>query len=103
MVAVSDHRNPLWHFLLLKVAKRVWEHWLQHVQEDTGQSADLKVCILRPTLFDNVSGGSEDRITPEAEWIAKQGFKWTDSEEEAEESIPAAEESDEEEWDSFSA
>ena len=40
---------------------------------------------------EDVSGGSEERITPEAEWMAKQGFKWTDSEEDNEETVPAAE------------
>ena len=40
---------------------------------------------------EDVSGGSEDRITLEAEWMAKQGFKWTDSKEDIEETIPAAE------------
>ena len=40
---------------------------------------------------EDVSGSSEDRITPEAEWMVKQGYKWTDSEEDVEETIPAAE------------
>ena len=51
---------------------------------------------------EEVSGGSEDRITPEAEWMEKQGYRWTDSEEDVEETIPAAE-SDEEHWDDFPA
>ena len=37
------------------------------------------------------SSGSERHITPEAEWMAKQGYKWTDSEEDIEEIVPAAE------------
>ena len=37
---------------------------------------------------EDVSGGSKEHITPEAEWMAKQGYKGTDSEEEP---IPAAE------------
>ena len=55
------------------------------------------------SLFgEDVSGGSEDRITPEAEWMAKQGFKWTDSEEDVEETIPAVE-SDEDRASDYSA
>ena len=50
---------------------------------------------------EDVSGGSKDHITREAEWMAKQGFKWTDSEEDVEETIPVAEESDGERWDEF--
>ena len=44
---------------------------------------------------EDVSGGSEERITPEAEWMAKQSFKWIDSEEDNKEPAPAPE-SDEE-------
>ena len=51
---------------------------------------------------EDVSGGSEDHITPQVEWMEKQGYKWTDSKEDVEETIPAAE-SDEEHWDDFSA
>ena len=43
--------------------------------------------ILR-TFGEDISSGSEKHITPEAAWMAKQGYKWTDSEEEP---IPAAE------------
>ena len=50
-----------------------------------------------------VSGGSEERIAPEAEWMEKHGYRWTDSEEDVEETIPAAEESGEEPWDEFPA
>ena len=50
-----------------------------------------------------VSSGSEEHITPEAEWMEKQGYKWTDSEEDVEETIPVAEESDKEAWDEFPA
>ena len=49
-----------------------------------------------------MSGGSEDHITLEAEWMEKQGYKWSDSEEDVEETIPAAG-SDEDHWDDFSA
>ena len=51
---------------------------------------------------EDVSGGSEDRVTPGAEWMAKQGFKWNDSEEDVEETIPAAE-SDEDRASDYSA
>ena len=40
------------------------------------------------TFGENISSGSDEHITPEAEWIAKQGYQWTESEEE---SVPAAE------------
>ena len=51
------------------------------------------------------SSGSERHITPEVEWMAKQGYRWTDSEEDIEETVPAAEsdEDHEEQWDDFSA
>ena len=54
---------------------------------------------------EDVSGGSEEVITPEAAWMAKQGYKWTDSEEDIEETVPAAEfdVEHEESWDDFSA
>ena len=51
---------------------------------------------------EDVSGGSEEVITPEAAWMAKQGYKWTDSEEDIEETVPAAE-SDGERWSDSSA
>ena len=41
--------------------------------------------LLSPT---EISSGSEKHITPEAEWMAKQGYQWTKFEEET---IPAAE------------
>ena len=46
--------------------------------------------ILR-TFGEEISSGSEKHIMPEAEWMAKQGYKWTNSEEDKEEIIPAAE------------
>ena len=52
---------------------------------------------------EEVSGGSEEHITPETEWMEKQGYRWTDFEEDVEESILAAEASDEEAGDEFSA
>ena len=52
---------------------------------------------------EEVSGRSDEHITPEAEWMEKQGYRWTDSEEDVEETIPAAEESDGEGWDEFPA
>jgi len=39
---------------------------------------------------EHISSRSERVITPEAAWMAKQGYKWSESEEE-EEPIPAAE------------
>ena len=35
-----------------------------------------------------MESGSEKNITPEADWMTKQGYQWTESEEE---SIPSAE------------
>ena len=40
------------------------------------------------TFNENISSGSEEDVTPEAEWIAKQVYHWIESEEE---SILAAE------------
>ena len=40
------------------------------------------------TFGENISSGLEEDVTPEAEWMAKQGYHWTESEEE---SVPAAE------------
>ena len=51
------------------------------------------------TFGENISSGSEVNITPEAEWLHKQGYRWTESEEE---SVPAAE-SDEERASDYSA
>ena len=48
------------------------------------------------TFGEHVESGSEEIITPEAAWIAKQGYQWMESEEET---IPAAESNEE----SFSA
>ena len=59
-----------------------------HVASKESRCRDKKIMSL---FGEDVSGGSEDRITPEAEWMVKQGFKWTDSEEDVEETIPAAE------------
>ena len=65
-------------------------------------SSDRKVMRL---FGEDVSGGSEDVITPEAAWMSKQGYKWTSSEEDIKETVPAAEsdEEHEEQWDDFSA
>ena len=73
-----------------------------HVEDKERHRRDKKVMRL---FGEDVSGGSEDAITPEAAWMAKQGYKWTSSEEDIEESVPAAE-SDvehEEQWNDFSA
>ena len=42
--------------------------------------------ILR-TFGEEISSGSEKHITPEAEWMTKQGYQWTESKEET---IPPA-------------
>ena len=73
-----------------------------HVASKESCRRDKKIMRV---FGEDVSGGSEDAIMPEAAWMAKQGFKWTSSEEDIEETIPAAEsdEEHEESWDDFSA
>ena len=71
-----------------------------HVESKESRRRHNKVLQL---YGEDVSGGSEEHITPETEWMEKQGYRWTDSEENVEETIPAAEESDKEAWDNFSA
>ena len=56
-----------------------------HVASKESRRRDKK--ILR-TFGEDISSGSEKHITLEAEWMAAQGYKWTDSEEEP---IPATE------------
>ena len=56
-----------------------------HVAQKESRQRDKR--ILR-TFVEHVSSGSERIITPKADWMAKQGFQWTESEEET---IPAAE------------
>ena len=63
-----------------------------HVTDKESRRRDKKVMRL---FGEDVSGGSEDVITPEVAWMSKQGYKWTSSEDDIEETIPAAE-SDEE-------
>ena len=65
-----------------------------HVAQKEGRRRDIR--ILR-VCREDMASGSEKHITPEAAWMAKQGYKWTDSKEEY---VPAAESDDEE---SFSA
>ena len=73
-----------------------------HVTDKESRRRDKKVMRL---FGEDVSGGSEDVITAEAAWMSKQGYKWTSSEDDIEETIPAAEsdEEHEEQWDDFSA
>ena len=67
-----------------------------HVASKESRRSDKKIMRV---FGEDVSGGSEEHITPEAEWMAKQGYKWTNFEEEH---IPAAE-SDEERASDYSA
>ena len=46
-----------------------------HVASKESRRRDKKILKL---YGEDVSGGSEDHITPEAEWMEKQGYKWTD-------------------------
>ena len=73
-----------------------------HLVDKESRRRDKKVMRL---FGEDVSGGSEDVITPEASWMTKQGYKWTSSEEDIEEPVPAAEsdKEHEEQWDNFSA
>ena len=73
--------------------------YMSHVASKESRCRDKKIMRL---FGEDDSGGSEDHITQEAEWMAKQGFKWTDSEEDKEETVPAAE-SDEERATDYSA
>ena len=73
---------------------QVQSQYKAHVAQKEGRRHDNR--ILR-ACGEDVASGSERHITPEAAWMAKQGYKWTDSKEET---IPASESSDEE---SFSA
>ena len=56
-----------------------------HVASKESHRRDKKIMKV---FGEDISSGSEKHITPEAERMAKQGYKWTDSEEEP---IPAAE------------
>ena len=69
-----------------------------HVASKESHCRDKKIMSL---FGEDVSGGSEERITPKTEWMAKQGFKWTDSEEDNEETVPAAESDEERATDYF--
>ena len=60
-----------------------------HVAQKESRRRDIR--ILRACRED-VASGSEKHITPETDWMEKQGYKWTDSEE----FVPAAESEDEE-------
>ena len=57
-----------------------------HVAQKESRQRDKR--ILR-TFSEIVESGSEKNITPEADWMTKQGYQWTESEGE---SIPADEE-----------
>ena len=70
-----------------------------HVASKESRRRDKKIMNV---FGEEVSGGSEEHITPEAEWMSKQGFQWTDSEEDIKETVPAAE-SDEERASDYSA
>ena len=56
------------------------------------ESRRREIRILR-ACGEDVASGSEKHITPKTTWMEKQGYKWSDSEEE---SVPAAESDDEE-------
>ena len=59
-----------------------------HVASKESRRRDKKVMRL---FGEDVSGGSEEVITPETEWMVKQVFKWYDSDEDIKEDVPAAE------------
>ena len=56
-----------------------------HVASKESRQGDKRILS---TFGEIVESGSEVNITPEAEWLAKQGYQWTESEEET---IPAVE------------
>ena len=70
-----------------------------HVASKESRRCDKKIMKV---FGEAESSGSERHITPEAEWMAKQGYRWTDSEQDIEETVPVAE-SDEEHWSNYSA
>ena len=95
----TSSAEPSWAKKLTIKMKRLFctqvqSQYKAHVAQKEGRRRDNR--ILR-ACGEDVASGSERHITPEAAWMAKQGYKWTDSEEEY---IPAAESDDEE---SFSA
>ena len=59
-----------------------------HVSQKESRRRDKR--ILR-TFGEQISSGSERVITPEVVWMARQGYVWTDSKEDKEETVPAAE------------
>ena len=106
MVKFPDHRHVLsfderdkMKTLFCMQAKGQYR---THMADKESRRRDKKVMRL---FGEDVSGGSEDVITPEAAWMSKQGYKWTSSEDDLEETIPAAEsdKEHEEHWDDFSA
>ena len=59
--------------------------YMTHVASKESCQRDKR--ILRMS-GEHVSSGSEKNITPEADWMTKQGYQWTESDGE---SIPIAE------------
>jgi len=56
-----------------------------HVAQKESRQRDKRILRMFSKI---VESGSEKNITPEADWMTKQGYQWTESEEE---SIPSAE------------
>ena len=50
-----------------------------HVTDKKTRQRDKKIMSL---YGEEVSNESEDNITPEATWMARQGYQWTDSDDE---------------------
>ena len=48
---------------------------------------DKKILAL---YGEEVSNGSEENITPPATWMARQGYKWSESDEEYQEEQPGS-------------
>ena len=53
-----------------------------HVTDKKTRQRDKKFLAV---YGEDVSNGSEDNITPEATWMARQGYKWSESDEEHQE------------------
>ena len=90
--AGSSHSSyvPSWAKKLKDKVKTVFcmqakGQYRTHVASKQSRRRDKR--ILR-TFGEDITSGSEKHITPEAEWMVKQGYKWTNSEEEP---IPTAE------------
>ena len=86
--------EPTWAKRLKKKMKALFcmqakVQYKSHVAQKESHRRDKRILT---TFGEHMSSGSERVITPEAAWMAKQGYRWTESEEDT---IPAAETNEE--------